>query len=62
MVYKVRIPNRDARRGKRGGYRVVYYLQRAEQVALVTVFTKSDKSDVSLVTLRRMIQEYEQRG
>lgn len=29
-VYKVRIPNSDARRGKRGGYRVIYYLQKAD--------------------------------
>jgi mRNA-degrading endonuclease RelE of RelBE toxin-antitoxin system len=26
VVYKVRLPNSDARRGKRGGYRVIYYL------------------------------------
>lgn len=26
VVYKVRLPNSDARRGKSGGYRVIYYL------------------------------------
>ena len=27
-LYKVRIRNSDARRGKRGGYRMIYYIRR----------------------------------
>ncbi len=59
-VYKVRIPNRDARRGKRGGYRVIYYLQTTEAVVIITIYSKSEKSDIPLETIRQMIKAYEQ--
>jgi mRNA-degrading endonuclease RelE of RelBE toxin-antitoxin system len=58
-VYKVRIPNRDAKRGKSGGYRVVYYIETAEQVVIITIYSKSDQSDIPVETLRRFIHEYE---
>ena len=56
VVYKVRLPNSDARRGKSGGYRVVYYVQTAERVVLVTVYSKSDQGDVSAAALRQIIE------
>jgi mRNA-degrading endonuclease RelE of RelBE toxin-antitoxin system len=31
-VYKVRLPNTDAQRGKSGGYRVIYYLKTSSKV------------------------------
>jgi mRNA-degrading endonuclease RelE of RelBE toxin-antitoxin system len=46
-VYKVRLPNRDAQRGKSGGYRVIYYIRTPKQVVLLTVYSKSDRSDTS---------------
>jgi mRNA-degrading endonuclease RelE of RelBE toxin-antitoxin system len=56
VVYKVRLPNTDARRGKSGGYRVVYYLQTAERVLLVTIYSKSDQGDISSEALRQVIE------
>ncbi|MCC6803460.1 MAG: type II toxin-antitoxin system RelE/ParE family toxin [Anaerolineae bacterium] len=63
-AYKVRIKNRDAQRGKSGGYRVVYYLEIVEQdggprVVLVTIYSKSDQRDIPTETLRRLIADYE---
>ncbi len=58
-VYKVRIKNSDAQRGKSGGYRAVYYLEMADQVVMVTLYSKSDQSDIPAETLRRIIEDYE---
>lgn len=61
-VYKTRIKNTDARRGKSGGYRVVYYLETEAQVVLITVYTKTDKDDLPIVVIRHLVEEYRQRG
>lgn len=58
-AYKVRIPNRDANRGKSGGYRVIYYLKTAEKVVIITIYSKSDQSDISIAKLHHFIREYE---
>jgi|SRR3954463_7535339 mRNA-degrading endonuclease RelE of RelBE toxin-antitoxin system len=57
-VYKVRLKNRDSQRGKSGGYRTVYYVESAEKVAVVTIYSKSDQSDIPLDVLRQIIAEY----
>ena len=56
VVYKVRVPNSDARRGKSGGYRVLYYVETAERVILVTIYSKSDQGDISASVLRQIIE------
>jgi mRNA-degrading endonuclease RelE of RelBE toxin-antitoxin system len=58
-VYKVRVKNTDARRGKSGGYRILYCLQTAGDVVLVTIYSKSDQSDIDDAEVRRIIQEEE---
>lgn len=58
-VYKVRLPNRDAQRGKSGGYRVIYYLQTGDTVVMLTMYSKSEQSDVPTDAIRRIIQEFE---
>lgn len=59
-AYKVRLRNRDAKRGKSGGYRVVYYVETAEQIVIITIYSKSDQSDIPVESLRRFIAEYEE--
>lgn len=56
VLYKVRVPNRDARRGKSGGYRVIYYLQTDDDRLLVTLYSKSDQADVTAAELRKIIE------
>ncbi|MHB8626118.1 MAG: type II toxin-antitoxin system RelE/ParE family toxin [Aggregatilineales bacterium] len=46
-VYKVRVANPSAARGKRGGFRVIYYVQLIDSVVLVTIYAKTEKFDVS---------------
>ena len=55
VVYKVRIRNSDARRGTRGGYRVVYYLQTSQSRVLLTIYSKTEQGDVSVSFVRQMI-------
>ena len=54
-IYKVRLPNRDARRGKSGGYRVIYYIQTQSRITLLTIYSKSDQNDISLDEIQVMI-------
>jgi mRNA-degrading endonuclease RelE of RelBE toxin-antitoxin system len=54
-VYKVRLKNPSTSRGKRGGFRVIYYVHLKDEVFLLTVYSKSQQSDVSLEQIRRII-------
>jgi mRNA-degrading endonuclease RelE of RelBE toxin-antitoxin system len=45
-VYKVRLSNRDAQRGKSGGYRVIYYLKTPQRIILIDIYSKSDQVDI----------------
>jgi mRNA-degrading endonuclease RelE of RelBE toxin-antitoxin system len=46
-VFKVRLKNSAAQRGKSGGYRVIYYLKTKAKIILVTIYSKSDQGDIS---------------
>lgn len=59
-VFKVRIRNTDAQRGKSGGYRMLYYVRTADQVILVTIYSKSEQGDLAAAEIRRIISNYEQ--
>lgn len=56
-VYKVRLPNRAARRGKSGGFRVIYYVQFRDRVVLLTIYSKTDDTDISAAEIRRLVLE-----
>ena len=58
-VFKVRVKNSDIQKGKRSGYRMLYYLKTSELVLLVTIYSKSDQGDISTEQIRRIIAEYE---
>jgi mRNA-degrading endonuclease RelE of RelBE toxin-antitoxin system len=55
-VYKVRLKNPSAGRGKRGGFRVIYYVQIAEHIILLTLYSKSEQDDISPQEIRRVIE------
>lgn len=54
-VYKVRVANRSARRGRRGGFRIIYAMLNVHTVAFLHIYSKSDKSDVSEGDISRML-------
>jgi mRNA-degrading endonuclease RelE of RelBE toxin-antitoxin system len=57
-LFKVRVHNSDIRKGKRSGYRLIYYLKTSDKIILVTLYSKLDQSDVSAEQIRRIIAEY----
>lgn len=57
-VYKARICSRDMKKGKSGGYRALYYVRRADRIVLVTLYAKSDQSDISPNLLKQIIDEF----
>ncbi len=59
-VYKERLPNRDAQRGQSGGYRVVYYVKTSTRVVLITMYSKSEQTDISPQRIRELIEMHEQ--
>ncbi len=58
-VRKVRLPNRDAKRGKSGGYRLLYYLEayEAQTLYLLFVYSKSDRASVTQRELKQLLDE-----
>ncbi len=58
-LYKVRMANRSARRGKSGGFRIIYSLVNVNTVAFLHIYSKSDKSDVSASEISRMLSDLE---
>ena len=54
-VYKVRLANPSARRGKSGGFRVIYYVQLADRLALLTIYSKTERSDIPADAIQRIV-------
>jgi len=57
IVYKVRVKNSDLQKGKRSGYRVVYFLQKHDVVMLLTIYAKSDQPDIKPHQIEQIIRE-----
>ena len=57
-IFKVHIRNSDALRGKSGGYRVIYYLKMTTAVILVTIYSKTEQSDISVATIKKILAEF----
>jgi mRNA-degrading endonuclease RelE of RelBE toxin-antitoxin system len=58
-IFKVRVRNSSAQRGKSGGYRTIYYLKTADQILLITIYSKSDQADIAATEIREIIQSTE---
>lgn len=54
-VYKVRMANPSAQRGKSGGFRVIYYVQMADRVFLLMVYSKTEQTDISADEIRQIV-------
>jgi mRNA-degrading endonuclease RelE of RelBE toxin-antitoxin system len=58
-VFKLRVKNSDIAKGKSGGYRLIYYCQTATGIILLTIYTKSEQTNITADDLRRIITQYE---
>jgi mRNA-degrading endonuclease RelE of RelBE toxin-antitoxin system len=59
-VFKVRVRNRDIRKGKSAGYRLIYQVKSPRSVVLVTIYSKLDQADISAEQIRRILAEFEE--
>ena len=59
-VFKVRLRNRDTQKGKRAGYRVIYYLKTLRRIVLLTVYSKLEQSDIPVRRIQKIIRQHEQ--
>lgn len=59
-LFKARVRNTDAGKGKRGGYRLIYQVKDHDQVVLITIYSKSDQSDISFADIRRILASSEE--
>jgi mRNA-degrading endonuclease RelE of RelBE toxin-antitoxin system len=57
-VFKTRVRNSDATKGKSGGYRVIYYRAGNGPTVLVTIYSKTEQSDITPAEIRRIILEF----
>ena len=54
--------NRDIRKGKSAGYRLIYYVRTERKVILITIYSKTEQSDITPEQIRRMLKNYENRN
>jgi len=57
-VFKLRVKNSDNQKGKSGGYRLIYYVKTSTGIILLTVYSKSEQSDIDANEIKRVIMEY----
>lgn len=55
-VYKVRLTNRSAQRGKSGGFRALFLMSEVDRVTFIYIYSKSDKNDVTADEIRSMLR------
>ena len=58
VIYKVRIKNSDLKKGKSGGYRVIYLLETKTSIVLLTIYSKSKQEDIAIKKIKDIINEF----
>jgi mRNA-degrading endonuclease RelE of RelBE toxin-antitoxin system len=57
-VYKARLKSSDLTKGKSGGYRVIYFIQTPAELALITIYIKSERTDLRAGHISQLVDEY----
>lgn len=60
IILKVRVKNSNIQKGKSAGYRMIYQVESAVSVLLLTIYSKSDRADISLNEIRSIIGEFDE--
>jgi len=57
-VFKIRCASSDMKRGKRGGYRVIYYMETSRgEIYLLTIYAKAEIENIPVNLILEIIQE-----
>lgn len=57
-IYKLRIRNSNIKKGKSGGYRLIYFLQTKASIILLTIYSKSETEDISVKEINSILSEF----
>jgi mRNA-degrading endonuclease RelE of RelBE toxin-antitoxin system len=55
-IYKIRMRSSNMKRGKRGGFRVIYYLS-DHIVYLLTIYAKAKREEISIKDIKEALSE-----
>jgi mRNA-degrading endonuclease RelE of RelBE toxin-antitoxin system len=58
LVIKVRIKNSDIKKGKSAGYRLIYHPFSSTDVLFLSIYSKSDISDITAEEVKEIIAEF----
>ena len=57
-VYKLRVKNSNIQKGKSAGYRLIYLLESATSILLLTIYSKTEKEDITIGDINSILGEY----
>jgi len=57
-VYKLRVKNSNIQKGKSAGYRLIYLLESATSILLLTIYSKAEKEDITVGDINSILGEY----
>jgi mRNA-degrading endonuclease RelE of RelBE toxin-antitoxin system len=52
------VKSSDLSKGKSGGYRIIYFVQTPIELALITIYIKSERVDLGTEQLKQMLEDY----
>jgi mRNA-degrading endonuclease RelE of RelBE toxin-antitoxin system len=58
IILKVRVKNSNIQKGKSAGYRMIYQVESPSIVLLLTIYSKSDRTDISSNEIRSIIYDF----
>ena len=59
-IFKLRVKNSDIQKGKSGGYSLIYYVKTTTKIILITIYSKSDREDISAEEIQQILTEFKQ--
>jgi mRNA-degrading endonuclease RelE of RelBE toxin-antitoxin system len=60
IILKVRVKNSNIQKGKSAGYRMIYRVESPSIVLLLTIYSKSDRADISPNEIRNIIADFDE--
>ncbi|NER46894.1 MAG: type II toxin-antitoxin system RelE/ParE family toxin [Symploca sp. SIO1A3] len=59
VIFKLIIKNSNIQKGKSAGYRLIYQVESPTNVLLLTIYSKSDREDISPSEIRSILAEFD---
>jgi mRNA-degrading endonuclease RelE of RelBE toxin-antitoxin system len=58
VIYKARLKISGSHKGKSSGYRAIYWVKTAALIVLLSIYVKSEQSDISAGEIRSIVTAY----